>query len=94
MTATLAETAAEYARRGIAVLALHPARKEPAGEVCPHGNDDATTDTDQVRAWWEHNPDYNIGIRPPPGAGVSTPGVVRLQPAASSRRRSHHERAA
>ena len=67
MTATLAETAAEYARRGIAVLALHPARKEPAGEVCPHGNDDATTDTDQVRAWWEHNPDYNIGIRPPPG---------------------------
>ncbi len=67
MTATLAETAAEYSRRGIAVLALHPARKEPAGEVCPHGNDDATTDTDQVRAWWEHNPDYNIGIRPPPG---------------------------
>lgn len=61
---TLSDTALDYAARGVPVLPLHPSKKTPASR---HGKDDATTDTDQVRAWWEHNPHYNIGLRPPVG---------------------------
>jgi hypothetical protein len=34
-------------------------RKEPA---CTHGCKDATTDVVTIRAWWQENPAYNIGI--------------------------------
>ncbi|WP_433657552.1 bifunctional DNA primase/polymerase [Nocardia sp. CA-128927] len=50
-----------YARAGLAVLPLAPAGKVP---VVEHGKDDATTDPEVIRAWWERNPLCNIGIRP------------------------------
>lgn len=36
-----------------------------AGDKVPataHGCKDATTDEDQIIAWWEHEPNYNIGV--------------------------------
>lgn len=56
---TLEGVAVRLARRGIAVLPLQPRGKIP---LCEHGSHDATTDADQVRAWWGETPDANIGI--------------------------------
>jgi hypothetical protein len=68
MTESMLDHALAYAQQaGIPVLPLKPRQKEPA---CQHGKDDATTDPDQIRAWWTANPDYNIGIRPPAGVLV------------------------
>ena len=53
-----------YARAGLPVLALKPRSKEPA---TAHGKDDATTDTDTITRWWSRNPQFNVGLRPPPG---------------------------
>jgi hypothetical protein len=60
---TLADAARGYALEW-PVLPLKAERKEPA---TAHGKDDATTDPDQIREWWNHNPRYNIGVRPPVG---------------------------
>jgi hypothetical protein len=49
--------------------------KKPATS---HGYKDATCNLDQVKAWWEENPGYNIGLYPE-GAGW---GVVDLDPGA------------
>lgn len=65
-----------YAKSGIAVFPLKPGGKQPllrraheAGDPCKggcgqfgHGLHDATTDLDQVRAWWAENPAANVGI--------------------------------
>ena len=48
-----------YARRDIAVFPCHPQGKQPATR---NGFKDATTDLDQIRAWWDITPDANIGI--------------------------------
>lgn len=53
------EAALAYAAEGLPVLPLKPNRKEPLTE---HGCLDATTDSAQIRAWWECWPDANIGI--------------------------------
>lgn len=60
-TKTLARAAIAYARAGFAVVPLKPGTKKP---YTRHGKDDATTDVEQVRRWWDENPDLNIGLRP------------------------------
>lgn len=52
----LAVTAAQA---GYRIFPLLPNTKEPA---TPHGFKDATPDVEQVEAWWERNPDFNIGL--------------------------------
>ncbi|MGP1348465.1 MAG: bifunctional DNA primase/polymerase [Stomatobaculum sp.] len=59
MNKDLKEQALKYAARGFAVFPLKPRDKRPATH---NGFNDATTDTQQVRKWWEENPSYNIGI--------------------------------
>ena len=53
------EYALKYAALGWAVFPGKPRDKVPA---TPHGCLDATTDSTQIRAWWEAAPDCNIGL--------------------------------
>jgi hypothetical protein len=69
----LVQAACEYAQRGWHVLPLKPRDKIPA---TTHGVKDATTDVEQIKAWWEENPDYNIGI----ACGPSNLMVVDFDP--------------
>lgn len=64
-----------YAKRGWPVLPLHTVvsggcscRDVDCNSVgkhprTAHGKDDATTNQDQIRQWWERWPDANIGLR-------------------------------
>jgi hypothetical protein len=63
----LLHAALSYAQNGYAVHPLKPGGKAP---LLPHGLKEASTDLDQVRAWWEKWPDANIGIVPPEGIVV------------------------
>ncbi len=63
----LIEHAAGYAAAGLPVLPLEPGGKRP---LSLHGKDDATSDPEQVHAWWERSPTANIGVRPPLGLVV------------------------
>ena len=56
------DDAIDYAAKGWRVLPLRPRSKIP---VTAHGLDDATTDLDQVRAWWTRWPNANIGCKVP-----------------------------
>jgi hypothetical protein len=56
---SLPRSAALYAEWGWPVFPLRAGQKVPATR---HGFEDATTDTDQVAAWWRQNPAYNIGL--------------------------------
>lgn len=49
-----------YANHGWYVFATQVGAKEPRGGT--HGLLDATIDEGQIRAWWEENPNYNIGV--------------------------------
>lgn len=48
-----------YARRGWQVFPLRPRTKEPFGGIGVYA---ATTDTDQIRSWWQRWPQANIGL--------------------------------
>lgn len=56
---TMLEWALKYAEHNYAVFPLVPRSKAPATE---HGFKDATTDLNQIRRWWNKNPNYNIGV--------------------------------
>jgi hypothetical protein len=56
---TKADAALAYASWGWHVLPVLPNAKTPATR---HGVNDATTDPEQIRRWWQENPDYNVGI--------------------------------
>jgi hypothetical protein len=47
------------ARKGYLIFPLKPDTKEPATR---HGFKEATAEIEQVEAWWDENPDYNIGL--------------------------------
>jgi hypothetical protein len=51
--------ALRFAEMGYPVFPCHPGTKQPATE---HGHLDATTDPEQIKAWWSANPAFNIGI--------------------------------
>jgi hypothetical protein len=67
MGRTFLNTALDYASRGWHVFPLKARGKEPA---TAHGIKDATTDPDQIRAWWSRNPRYNIGIATGADSGI------------------------
>jgi hypothetical protein len=54
-----------YAKNGWAVFPLAPRSKQPliSAEKGGHGLHDATTDPDQIRAWWTRTPLANIALR-------------------------------
>lgn len=54
------DEALAYARDGIPIFPCRVLGKKPA---CKNGFQDATTDEDQINAWWEEA-DYNIGLEP------------------------------
>jgi hypothetical protein len=56
---TFLDTALDYAARGWHVFPLKENGKAPA---INGGFKNATTDPDRIRAWWDQNPRYNIGI--------------------------------
>jgi hypothetical protein len=66
-TTTKLDAALAYASWGWHVLPLVPNDKRPASA---HGVHDATTDTNQIRAWWAQNPNYNIGIAAGEKSGI------------------------
>lgn len=53
------DAALAYAAQGYRVFPCRPGRKLPH---TTHGRNDATTDEDQIRAWWEATPTANIGL--------------------------------
>jgi hypothetical protein len=53
------DAALAYASWGWHVLPVVPNEKIPATS---HGVHDATTNLEQIKAWWQQNPDFNIGI--------------------------------
>lgn len=55
----LLDAAVQYAKWGWLVHPLRAGTKEPATK---HGFEDATTDVDRIRAWWERRPSDNIGL--------------------------------
>src|SRR6266487_5560310 len=60
---SLADWAMEYALRGIPVLPLSGKLPRIPKRAGGRGVHDATTDLDQVRAWWRRWPHANIGLR-------------------------------
>lgn len=52
-------SAIDYAERGYPVLPLKPGSKVPATR---NGKDDATTDVEQIRRWFQPDSIYNIGV--------------------------------
>ena len=83
LTQHMLDAALSYARRGMPVLPLEPARclcdgphepdrkecpgKAPVGRLVRHGHNDATCDPDVIRSWWRADVLYNVGIRPAAG---------------------------
>jgi Bifunctional DNA primase/polymerase, N-terminal len=65
MTRTKLWRALEYADRGWPVFPCHVGQKTPA---TAHGHRDATTDPDQITAWYSRNPLWNVAI------ATGTPG--------------------
>lgn len=66
-TTTKLQAALAYASWGWHVLPLIQNDKRPA---CAHGVHDATTDINQITAWWTQNPEYNIGIAAGEKSGI------------------------
>lgn len=58
-----------YARRGWPVFPCRPGGKQPATR---HGFRDATTDEDQLRHWWNRQPQANIAV----ATGLPGPDVL------------------
>jgi hypothetical protein len=56
---TLCKDAIRYAEMGYQVFPCAPGRKIP---LTPHGFEDATTDIEQIDAWWREHPQANIAM--------------------------------
>lgn len=65
----LLNAALNYAKLGLAVFPLEERGKKP---ITQHGFEDASTEERQIRLWWKHNPNANIGI----ATGQKSGGIV------------------
>jgi hypothetical protein len=68
MASPMLRHALSYARGGLKVFPCKPRGKAPLSE---HGFHDATTDEQQIRAWWGETPDANIGLPMAPNGLVA-----------------------
>ena len=66
----LSDDALAMAARGWHIFPCEPQGKRPAGALAPHGLNDATDELEQVRAWWEKEPEANIGLATGRASGV------------------------
>jgi hypothetical protein len=67
LSTILPDAALGYAAQGWLVFPCKPSGKEP---LTPRGLKDATTDHEQVNAWWATWPTANIGVRTGPESGL------------------------
>lgn len=58
----LSVAARQFADAGVPVFPCVPGGKRPLTE---HGFHDATTDLDQIAAWWRQHPEANIAVSSP-----------------------------
>ncbi|HCE66863.1 MAG: hypothetical protein A2X82_11625 [Geobacteraceae bacterium GWC2_55_20] len=63
----LLKAALEYASRGIPIFPLGPQGKL---SIVKWGSE-ATTDPEQIKAWWQQNPNYNIGLLTGAKSGIA-----------------------
>lgn len=59
---SMLSVATEYALHGWYVFPLQVGGKAPFAPAAPHGFKNATTDIEQVKAWWTRYPNANVGI--------------------------------
>jgi len=71
MTNATLHQALTYTRRGWPVFPCQPGKKTPA---TTHGYRDATTDQEQITAWFGRRPDYNLAI----ATGAPGPDVLDI----------------
>lgn len=57
---SLKERALQYAKKGFKVFPLYPNSKSQ--QVLRSWINEATNDLEQIRKWWNENPNYNIGL--------------------------------
>ena len=60
MLHSLKESAIQYAKAGLKVFPLAPNSKTK--QVIRSWKNEATSDLNQVKKWWDKNPDYNVAI--------------------------------
>src|SRR5262245_28378087 len=63
----MVRAALAFARKGLHVFPCIPRAKQPA---TANGLKDATTDPDCIRAWWHHEPRFNVAIATGAASGV------------------------
>ena len=81
--AAMIRAALAYARKGLQIFPCQPRAKRPA---TANGLKDATTDPDRIRAWWHHEPAFNVAIATGAVSGVFVVDVDGLDAEAELRR--------
>jgi hypothetical protein len=66
----LLEYAVQYAKLGWHVFPCLPGRKEPFGALVPRGVKNATKDENQIREWWEKQPQANVALACGQASGI------------------------
>ena len=72
-----------YARKGLQIFPCQPCAKRPA---TANGLKDATTDPDQIRAWWHHEPAFNVAVATGTVSGIFVVDVDGLDAEAELRK--------